>query len=248
MTKIAEKLDLSELSLVDDPACQEAVAPIFKANSQKGEIQKMSDKMKARVKYYMETEKMSEEDATQAAYSEMEKAWESQEGLKAENERLRKALLDEGYTIKAETIEKAKEPEYIEVEGESILKSSIPEVILKSLEAAELEKADLLLEKKAEETLPNFDKAVAKKLLKSNLEEDVLQALKAADAAFDAVMSERGHIAKNGDMSDPKDQLDAKIAEVSKANNVTKEKAFEILMKDKEGLKLINKAHYEKDS
>ena len=67
--------------------------------------------------------------------------------LTQENERLRKGLIEEGYVIKAEAIEKKAPEEFVEYEGEQINKADIPAPILKALEAAEIEKADMALTK-----------------------------------------------------------------------------------------------------
>lgn len=228
MAKNIIELKLNELSLVDRPANPEAFAPIFKADSQKGDS-KMSEETKI-----LEAEK-----------AELEK---SLEDLKLENERLRKGLIDNGYTIKADTIEKKQEVEYIEVEGQKLVKSDIPAVILETLEKAEAEKVEAEITKNASEKLPNWDIEVAKSLFKFDLSEEVLEALVAADKLFEAAFQEAGQTTKNLDMGEPKTALEKALEDTRKEHKVSKAEAFAILSKTPDGADLINKAYYEKEA
>lgn len=248
MPNILKELKLTELSLVDRPANPEALAPVFKACSQKGDEQmedtfKMSDKMRERMKYYMEEKGMSEEAARKACMSEMEKAWD----LITENERLRKGLIDNGYVIKAESIEKKAPEEFIDIDGEQINKADVPAPILKKLEEAEVAKAEAILEKRAQEELPHFDKEVAKELLKFDLDDKVLEALKAADAAFDHVMSEAGEASVNSDMEDPSDKLDQMVKAYKEEKKTTYEKAYSEVIKTAEGKALVKELYKKED-
>ena len=77
----------------------------------------------------------------------------------------------------------------MDIEGEMVVKSDIPAPVLKALEAAALEKADVALTKSAEEALQNFDLAVAKSLVEKFAEEEkIMEALKACDASIGASM------------------------------------------------------------
>ena len=244
-------LELDELSLVGKGANQYAKAPIFKSDisngdvtkmteDQKAELDKMSDAMKKKMKEYMEQKGMSYDKAKAMCNEEMRKSYEE------ENERLRKALIDNGFVIKSDTIEKKAAEEFIEFEGEQVAKSDIPAPVLKALEEAEAKEREAKLEKRANEELPHWDQEVAKGILKFDLDDKILEALKAADAAFEAVMTEKGESDVDGDMSDPAKALEKRQKELMEEKGLTKEAAMAELAKSKEGRDLINKAYYEK--
>lgn len=237
MPNILKELELGELSLVDNPANPLAKAPLFKRHSEGEDMEdtiKMSDKMKERMKYYMEEKGMSEDDARKACVREMEKAWDFQ----VENERLRKFLIDNDYVIKAEAIEKKVPMETIEINGEAINKADIPAPVLKALEEAEVAKRDVELTKAAQEKLPNWDEAVAKELMKFDLDEKIMEALMAADAAFEAVMTEKGADSAADDLASPEDKLN-ELAKAAKAEHGTFEKAYAAIVKTDEGKALL---------
>jgi len=237
MPNILKELELGELSLVDNPANPLAKAPLFKRHSEEEDMEdtiKMSDKMKERMKYYIEQKGMSEEDARKACMREMEKAWD----LQVENERLRKFLIENDYVIKAEAIEKKETMEQIEIGGELINKADIPAPVLKALEEAEVAKRDVELTKMAEEKLPNWDTEVAKQLLKFDLDEKVMEALAAADAAFEAAMTEKGASSTADDLADPEEKLN-ELAKSKKADHGTFEKAYAAVIKTDEGKALL---------
>jgi hypothetical protein len=219
MANLLTQLELEELSLVDVPANPGAMVSLFKRDSGK------------------------EEDMTKM--ETVDKA--DYDKVVAENERLRKALIDNEFVIKADAIEKKAPVETIEVAGEMINKADIPAPVLKALEDAKAEKEMVALEKRAEETLPHFSKDVAVALLKNDLDEKIIEALKAADAAFEAVMMEKGNADAQGDLTDPLSQLNAQVQELAKSKNISKEKAFADLAKTKDGKALIGKA-YAKES
>jgi len=240
-------LELEEVSLVaagDDPLAKVA---IIKCRDIEKEKEPMTEEMKSKLKPYMD-KGMSEDEAKKAYDADMEKkSKEDMEKLKAENERLRKAFIDEGYKITVDGVEKKAPEDMIEVEGEMVAKSAIPAPVLKALETAAVAKRDAELVTKAKETLPNFDEAVAKSFMGMELSEAQLQALKAADALFGKMTEEVGKTDVNGDMSDPKAQLDAEIAKVMAEQKVNKAAAYEALSKTKEGKALINKVYYKKE-
>ena len=255
------ELQLEELSLVDRPANAEAVVTLFKRDdTQEEDIDKMTDEQEAKVKAYMEKHSCGKEEAMKALGYDVEKsaddvdpilALEAEiETLKNENERLRKGLIDEGYVIKAETIEKKAPEEFVEYEGEQINKADIPAPILKALEAAEIEKADVALTKKAEETLPHFSVEAAKGLLSAVSKMDevdmLMEALAAADKAFADKMEEFGKADVDGDFSSASDKVEHMVKSHMEEHGLTKKdyaKAYAAVAKTEEGKTLIAKAY-----
>jgi hypothetical protein len=167
--------------------------------------------------------------------------------LKNENEFLRKGLIENGFVIKAEAIEKKAEVEMIEVEGEMVAKCDIPAPVLKALEAAAVEKADIELTKRAGEVLPHFDVNAAKSLVKSfGDDEAVMAALLAADKAFAAAMQEFGKSDVDGEFATAADKLDALVKSYMDENQLKKSeyaKAYAAVAKTDEGKALINKSY-----
>ena len=272
MPNLLKNLHLEELSLVDRPANAQAMVSLFKRDTSEEEITKMTDEMEAKVKAYMEEKACGKEDAMKAlgydmmkseeeaveapeAAAEVDKAEEAPveevsdevETLKAENERLRKGLIDNGYVIKAEAIEKKAEVEMMDIEGEMVVKSDIPAPVLKALEAAAIEKADVALTKRAGEALPHFDVDVAKALVEKFYEDEaIMAALKAADAAFDAAMQEFGKSDVDGEFATSADKLDALVKSYMDDNQLKKSefaKAYAAVAKTDEGKTLINKSY-----
>lgn len=272
MPNLLKQLELEELSLVDRPANAQAMVSLFKRDNSQEEVNKMDeDKIKA----YMEEKGCGREDAMKAlGYDDTEKSAEDTteevnpegedilekagneevEALKAENERLRKSLIENGFVIKADAIEKKAEVEVIEVEGEMVAKADIPAPVLKaledakaSIEAAAIEKADIELTKKAEETLPHFDVAVAKEVLKSFAEDEaVMAAMLAADKAFEAAMQEFGKSDADGEFATAADKLDALVKAYMDDHNMKKgeyAKAYAAVAKTDDGKALINKSY-----
>ena len=251
------ELQLEELSLVDRPANAEAMVTLFKRDdTQEEDIDKMTDEQNAKVKTYMEEKGCGKDEAMKALGYDVEKADEVDpaeelkaeiETLKAENERLRKGLIDEGYVIKAEAIEKKAPEEFVEYEGEQINKADIPAPILKALEAAEIEKADIALTKKAEETLPHFAVDAAKGLLsavsKMDEAEILIEALMAADKAFADKMEELGKSDVDGEFSSANDKLEHMVKSHMDENSLTYAKAYAAVAKTEEGKTLIAKAY-----
>tara|TARA_R110000751_G_scaffold12679_1_gene43377 strand:+ start:625 stop:1449 length:825 start_codon:yes stop_codon:yes gene_type:complete len=271
LPNLLKNLHLEELSLVDRPANAQAMVSLFKRDTSEEEITKMTDEMEAKVKAYMEEKACgkpeamkalgydmmkSEEEAVEAPEAaEVDKAEEAPveevsdevETLKAENERLRKGLIDNGYVIKAEAIEKKAEVEMMDIEGEMVVKSDIPAPVLKALEAASIEKADIALTKRAGEALPHFDVAVAKALVEKFYEDEaIMVALKAADAAFEAAMQEFGKSDVDGEFATSADKLDALVKSYMDDNQLKKSefaKAYAAVAKTDEGKSLINKSY-----
>jgi len=276
LPNLLKNLHLEELSLVDRPANAQAMVSLFKRDTSEEEITKMTDEMEAKVKAYMEEkacgkpeamkalgydmEKAAEEVTEEVAAEEVDKAEEATaeeidldtlkvdvETLKAENERLRKGLIENGYIIKTDAIEKKAEAEMMEVSGEMVAKSDIPAPVLKALEEAAVEKADIELTKRAGEVLPHFDISVAKSLVAKFAEEEIImEALKAADAAFEAAMQEFGKSDVDGEFATSADKLDALVKSYMDDNQLKKSdyaKAYAAVAKTDEGKTLINKSY-----
>ena len=272
MPNLLKNLHLEELSLVDRPANAQAMVSLFKRDTSDEGITKMNEEMEAKVKAYMEEKACGKEEAMKALGYDMEKADDvadeaevdkadeataeeieldtlkaDVERLSAENEMLRKGLIEEGYVIKADVIEKKAEVEMLEVEGEMVAKSDIPAPVLKALEAAAVEKADIELTKRAGEALPHFDVSVAKALVAKFAEEDaIMEALKAADAAFEAAMQEFGKSDADGEFATSADKLDALVKSYMDDNQLKKSeyaKAYAAVAKTDEGKALINKSY-----
>lgn len=254
------ELQLEELSLVDRPANAEAMVTLFKRDdTQLEDIDKMTDEQDTKVKAYMEKHSCGKDEAMKALGYEVEKSEEANpaeelaaeiETLKADNERLRKGLIEEGYVIKAESIEKKAPEEFVEYEGEQINKADIPAPILKALETAEIEKADMALTKKAEETLPHFSVEAAKGLLSAVSKMDevdmLMEALAAADKAFADKMEEFGKADVDGEFSSASDKVEHMVKSHMEEHGLTKKdyaKAYAAVAKTQEGKSLIAKAY-----
>lgn len=271
MPSLLTKLHLEELSLVDRPANAQAMVSLFKRDNPQEEITKMTEEMEAKVATYMAEKDCGRPEAMKALDYKMDKAEEAVEveaevtpevnpleaevaALKADNEVLRKGLIDNGYVITAEAIEKKADVEMLEVEGEMLVKSDIPAPVLKALENAavekaayELEKADVVLSKKASDSLPHFDLTVAKALVEKFYDDEaIMAALKAADAAFDVAMEEFGKSDADGEFATSADKLDALVKTYMGDNELTKgdyAKAYAAVAKTEAGKTLINKSY-----
>jgi len=266
LPNLLKNLHLEELSLVDRPANAQAMVSLFKRDNSFEGINKMNEEMETKVANYMKDKGCGRADAMKALGYDMEKAEEVTEEvaekseaeevnpleaeietLKAENETLRKGLIDNGYVITAEAIEKKAEVEMMDIEGEMVVKSDIPAPVLKALEAAALEKADVALTKSAEEALPNFDLAVAKSLVEKFAEEEkIMEALKACDASIGASMEEFGKSDVDGEFASSSDKLDSLVKSYMDDNQLKKSeyaKAYAVVAKTDEGKSLINKTY-----
>lgn len=267
MPNLLKQLELEELSLVDRPANAQAMVSLFKRDTsgevikmtdgQKEEMDKMSEDMKSKMKMYMEEKGMSYDKAKAMCEKEMKKADapDEVETLKAdlersrnECERLTKALIDNGFVIKADVVEKKDAPkeEMIEVEGEMVAKSAIPAPVLKALEAAAIEKADIELTKRATETLPHFELKAAKGLLKFDLDDEIMAILMAADKLFEETMTEVGKSDADGEFASANDKMDALVKNYMEEHQMKKSQyavAYAAVAKTDEGKALIAKSY-----
>lgn len=266
MPALLKNLMLEELSLVDRPANAQAMVSLFKRDDSQEDsmenqeeivevAEEVTEKSEEIVTEEVVTEKseeiveevVAEEVTTEKADEEFEALKADVEKLKAENEHLRKGLIENGFVIKADAIEKKVEVELIEVEGEMVAKCDIPAPVLKALEAAKLEKADIELTKRAGEALPHFDVNVAKSLVaKFENDEAIMAALKAADKAFEAAMQEFGKSDVDGEFATAADKLDALVKSYMDTNQLKKSdyaKAYAAVAKTDEGKALINKSY-----
>ena len=231
---------------------------LFKRDTSEEELNKMTDEMEAKVKAYMDDKGCGREEAMKALEIDTEEVAEKVteevnplqaevDALKAENESLRKGLIEEGYIIKADAIEKKAEVEMMDIEGEMVVKSDIPAPVLKALEAASLEKADIELTKRAGEALPHFATDVAKSLVAKFYEDEaIMEALKAADAAFEASMQEFGKSDVDGEFATSADKLDSLVKSYMDENQLKKSeyaKAYAAVAKTESGKSLINKSY-----
>jgi len=185
----------------------------------------------------------AEEEATE---EQREFDFEKFDRLMVENQLLRKSLIENGYVIYADKVEKKSDVEMMEIEGEMVAKSDIPAPVLKALEAAAIEKADVELTKRAEATLPHFDLGVAKELLKFDLGDDVMAALKAADKLFEGTMTEFGKSDVDGEFTSANDKMDALTKAYMEEHGMKKSQyavAYAAVAKTDEGKALINKSY-----
>ena len=243
ITKMTDEMEAKVKAYMEEKACgkEEAMKAL-------GYDMMKSEEEAIEAPEPVEVDKAEEvEEAPEAVEVDVEALKADVETLKAENERLRKGLIDNGYVIKAEAIEKKAEVEMLEVEGEMVVKSDIPAPVLKALEAAAVEKADIELTKRAGEALPHFSVDVAKALVAKFAEEEaIMEALKAADAAFEAAMQEFGKSDVDGEFATSADKLDALVKSYMDDNQLKKSeyaKAYAAVAKTDEGKSLINKSY-----
>ena len=243
ITKMTDEMEAKVKAYMEEKACgkEEAMKAL-------GYDMMKSEEEAIEAPEPVEVDKAEEvEEAPEAVEVDVEALKADVETLKAENERLRKGLIDNGYVIKAEAIEKKAEVEMLEVEGEMVVKSDIPAPVLKALEAAAVEKADIELTKRAGEALPHFSVDVAKALVAKFAEEEaIMEALKAADAAFEAAMQEFGKSDVDGEFATSADKLDALVKSYMDDNQLKKSeyaKAYAAVAKTEEGKSLINKSY-----
>jgi hypothetical protein len=247
VNKMTEEMDAKVKAYMEEKGCgKEEAMKALGYDMEKADDAEEADLEKAAEEVTEEvTEKADEGQAAEEIDIEALKA--DVDTLKAENERLRKGLIENGFIIKAEAIEKKAEVEMIEVEGEMVAKCDIPAPVLKALEAAAIEKADIELTKRAGEVLPHFDVNAAKSLVKSfGDDEAVMAALLAADKSFAAAMQEFGKSDVDGEFATAADKLDALVKSYMEDNQFKKSeyaKAYAAVAKTDEGKALINKSY-----
>lgn len=223
------ELELDELSLVDRPCNQEAKVSLFKReNPQEDNMEQLQEQINA-------------------LKADLAKRDETITAQTAEVERLTKALKDAEFDVTPDAITKRATVEEIEIEGVKVNKADIPAPVLKALETAAIEKADVALTKRAETELPNFKVDVAKSLLKAVGEDaEALKALKSADKLFAKMQEEVGETKTDADMADAEAKLEKMAKNYAATNNVSYFKAYDLVTKSAEGLELV-KQIYKKD-
>lgn len=263
MATLLENLELEEVSLVDQPANQEAKIVLFKSAS---EGDKMTDTNENNLdteaedtaeKGYKEEMKSDDMDA-----DEMEDEMMDEEGDKKPMtrkswkteaksfEEVNKMLLEEIETLKgkveeleAVAIEKAKPAEEtIEVGGEFVAKSAIPAPVLKQLEELQNAREGEELRKRAEKVLPNFKGTADErgKLLKSIGEDkELLAILRAADAAFAGIFQEVGKTDAENDLKTPADKLNDMVKSRQEDKKEDFYKAYAAVIETAEGKSLL---------
>jgi len=247
VNKMTEEMDAKVKAYMEEKGCgKEEAMKALGYDMEKADDAEEADLEKAAEEVTEEvTEKADEGQAAEEIDIEALKA--DVDTLKAENERLRKGLIENGFIIKAEAIEKKAQVEMIEVEGEMVAKCDIPAPVLKALEVAAIEKADIELTKRAGEVLPHFDVNAAKSLVKSfGDDEAVMAALLAADKSFAAAMQEFGKSDVDGEFATAADKLDALVKSYMEDNQFKKSeyaKAYAAVAKTDEGKALINKSY-----
>ena len=259
-----DKMDMNEMeakvkAYMEEKQCgrAEAMKALGYDDMEKSEEVEAEEAVEAAAEEAPEVEKADEVEAVEEA-AEVEKAeeeaveeqrefdFEKFDRLMVENQLLRKSLIENGYVIYADKVEKKSDVQMIEVEGEMVAKSDIPAPVLKALEAAALEKADVELTKRAEATLPHFDLGVAKELMKFDLGDDVVAALKAADKLFEASMTEFGKSDVDGEFTSANDKIDALVKSYMEEHGMKKSQyavAYAAVAKTDEGKALISKSY-----
>ena len=275
MPRKLKNIKLTEISGVDIPADPNAKITLFK----RGEPMKdedMSDAMKAKMKEYMDkgysqedamkmcmgekTEKGGHDmdpqelaDKLEALEGQVDDLTKRAEAAEAEKAALEKAADEAGFDIEEGKLAKRADPEYVEVEGEKFEKSAIPAIILKALEAKEVELAkakaeqeEVTLSKRGAAELPNLRGSdLAKGKLLSMIDDDeIISALKAADAAMKKQMEEIGANPLNDEAS-ATFRLNKMANDYAGEHKVPFETAFAEVTKSGEGRDLMTEARSE---
>lgn len=262
MAKELVKIDLDEISLVDNPANQSAKVVLAKRadpnqedNMADKEIEKADDAMKNRMKMYMD-KGMSEKDAKMKAEMDMKKSAEDLltevDTLSVEVETLKSASAEKDAEIaKMKETEISKSEETFALDGQVIRKSDVSEsvftVLKKQAEDIAKMKSDqemTELKKRAGETFANLGgsddvKANILKFAEANAE--VMEVLKAANEGLKEIFVEKGEQVVD-DGSDPMTQVNKMAADYAVEHKVSKEAAFAEVTKSGEGRKLLIEA------
>ena len=247
-------MELDEVSGVDVPANQHASVVLVKrfvyTDGVKPELKGPTVKGDGSVTVDELTKRLTD---LQAQVTDLEKRAEDAETAKAAAETaladLTKSAETEGLDIEDGKIVKRAAPEYVEIEGEKVEKSLVPAPVLKALEKASANIADMQkraeeadLAKRGEAELPNLaGTALAKGLLLKSVADDadMLAALKAADAAMKGNYEEKGEGKMDDDMSKPTAKLNRLAADYATEKGVSQEVAFAEVTKSGEGYELL---------
>jgi hypothetical protein len=249
-----EDIELTELSLVDVPANQHASVVLWKRfgykDSVKPEFEGQIEKGDGSVTVEELTKSL---EGLQTQVADLTKRAEEAETAKAAAEAaaadLTKSAEEAGLAVEDGKIVKRADPEYVEIDGEKVEKSLVPAPVLKALEKAAADIAEMQkraeevdLAKRGETELPNLaGTALAKGRLLKSLEGDaeLLAALKAADKAMAGNYEEKGEGKMDDDMAEPAKKLDRMAADYATEKGVSKEVAFAEITKSGEGYDLL---------
>lgn len=252
-------LELEEISLVDKGANQHAKVTIIKrkefeqmTDAEFQELHKMCEEDMKKINALME-KGMTREEAMAAMRDEMKKSLEevtaNLEKALADAEELKKALDNNGFDVSVTdgvtSVAKRAEPEMIVIDGEPIEKSAIPAPILKKLIEVEKAAEVALIEKAANEVLPNAPGTaeVRGKLVQTckALGDEFTALLLAADKLFAGLTEEAGAVSKNDDATDPAEKLTNMAKVHAEATKQSFAKAYDdLLMYNPDAKKLYN--------
>ena len=257
------QVKLDEISLVDEPANQHAVAVLLKNKKARrnadGSFQKSNEGDKI-----MDIEELQARlaEAEAEVQKHRERADLAEANLGIFEEALDKGIFEVTKSTDGKVeIAKRKVEDTIEIDGEKIAKSLIPAPVLKRLEAAQNEAEELRkakesedLRKQAEEAFPHLAGTPEQKtsLMKSlnaldeNDRDAVMKSLKAADAAVKKMCAETGDSSSNvsGDGT-AKEQLDVLVKSHAKEHSMSYEGAFSEVTKGGKGRELFVKSRSE---
>lgn len=256
------RVKLDELSLVDEPANQHAIAVLLKNKKARrnadGSFQKSDEGAEI-----MDIEELQARLAE--AEAEVQKQRERADLAEANVGAFEAAIDKDAFEVTKSAegkveIAKRKAEDTIEIDGEHIAKSLIPAPVLKRLEAAqneadELRKAKEMedLRKSAEEAFPNLVGTVEQKtaLMKSlnaldeNDRDAVMKSLKAADEAMKKMCAEVGDSSGAGGSGTATEELDQMAKKYASENGVTFSEAFSEVTKSGKGRELFVKSRSE---
>lgn len=256
------RVKLDELSLVDEPANQHAIAVLLKNKKARrnadGSFQKSDEGAEI-----MDIEELQARLAE--AEAEVQKQRERADLAEANVGAFEAAIDKDAFEVTKSAegkveIAKRKVEDTIEIDGEHIAKSLIPAPVLKRLEAAqneadELRKAKEMedLRKSAEEAFPNLAGTAEQKtaLMKSlnaldeNDRDAVMKSLKAADEAMKKMCAEVGDSSGAGGSGTATEELDQMAKKYASENGVTFSEAFSEVTKSGKGRELFVKSRSE---
>lgn len=247
-------MELDEVSGVDVPANQHAGVVLVKrfgyTDGVKPEMKGKTAKGDGSVTVEELTKTLA---GLQTQVADLTKRAEDAEAAKAAAEAaataLTKSAEDAGLDIEDGKIVKRADPEYVEIDGERVEKSQVPAPVLKALEKASADIAEMQkraeevdLAKRGETELPNLGGTALTKgrLLKSVGDDaELLAALKAADAAMKGNYEEKGEGKMDDEMGEPAKKLDRMARDYAASKGMSFEMAFTEVTKSGDGADLL---------